>query len=141
MDTKEKKLKAIADAAAKKNISLDSILKYVEKTPAKTHDKKYQFVFHWIRLARPMYKKKGFSIRKVHIRLCKHPRFHYLLDGFYKASEKKKFNDKSFKDYPDHSFIKDLPTKGLYKRYRLCERLFKDTPLINKRFLKATLDS
>jgi len=93
MDTKEKKLKAIADAAAKKNISLDTILKYVEKTPAKTHDKKYQFVFHWIRLARPMYKKKGFSNRKVHIRLCKHPRFHYLLDGFYKASEKKKFND------------------------------------------------
>ena len=122
MDTKEKKLKAIADAAAKKNISLDSILKYVEKTPAKTHDKKYQFVFHWIRLARPMYKKKGFSIRKVHIRLCKHPRFHYLLDGFYKASEKKKFNDKSFKDYPDHGFIKDLPTKGLYARYKLCER-------------------
>ena len=93
MDTKEKKLKAIADAAAKKNISLDSILKYVEKTPAKTHDKKYQFVFHWIRLARPMYKKKGFSPRKVNIRLCKHPRFHYLLDGFYKASEKKLFND------------------------------------------------
>ena len=141
MDTKEKKLKAIADAAAKKNISLDSILKYVEKTPAKTHDKKYQFVFHWIRLARPMYKKKGFSPRKVNIRLCKHPRFHYLIDGFYKASEKKKFNDKSFKDYPDHSFIKDLPTKGLYARYKLCERLFKQTPLVNKRFLKITLDS
>ena len=141
MDTKEKKLKAIADAAAKKNISLDSILKYVEKTPAKTHDKKYQFVFHWIRLARPMYKEKGFSLRNVHIRVCKHPRFHYLLDGFYKASEKKKFNDKSFKDYPDHSFIKDLPTKGLYARYKLCERLFKQTPLVNKRFLKITLDS
>jgi len=29
MDTKQKKLKAIADAAAKKNISLDSILKYL----------------------------------------------------------------------------------------------------------------
>ena len=141
MDAKQKKLKAIADAATKKNISLDSILKYVEKTPAKTHDKKYQFVFHWIRLARPMYKKKGFSPRKVNIRLCKHPRFHYLLDGFYKASEKKKFNDKSFKDYPDHSFIKDLPTKGLYARYKLCERLFKQTPLVNKRFLKITLDS
>jgi len=73
--------------------------------------------------------------------LCKHPRFHYLLDGFYKASEKKKFNDNTKKLYNEKNFIKDLETHGLYARFKLCERLFSQTPLINKRFLKATLDS
>ena len=51
----------------------------------------------------------------------------------------KKFNDKSFKDYKDVSYINDLPTNGLFKRYKLCERLFKQTPLVNKRFLNSVL--
>ena len=141
MDTKAKQLKKIADLAASKNISLSSILKYVEKTPAKTHDKKMKFVFIWCRLARPIFNKKGFSNRKVHIRLAKHPRFHHLLDGFYKDAEKKKFNDKTLKNYNEKTLIKDLDTNGLYALYKLCERLFKQTPLVNSRFLKSVIGS
>ena len=85
--------------------------------------------------------KKGFSNRKVHIRLAKHPRFHHLLDGFYKDAEKKKFNDKTLKNYNEKTLIKDLDTNGLYARYKLCERLFKQTPLVNSRFLKSVIGS
>ena len=141
MDT-EAKLKKIKILALQKEIPLDQVINYLKGVPSKSaaKRKKYSFVSYWIKLARPAYKKKGFSPRQVHIRLAKHPRFHHIIDEVHTKKDKEKFNDKSFKDYKDHNFIKDLPTKGLYARYKLCERLFKDTPLVNKKFLDILLN-
>ena len=140
MDT-ETKLKKLAALAVEKEIPLSQIINYVEKLPSKAaaKNKKYSFVFYWIRLARTAYNKKGFTNRQVHIRLCKHPRFHYIIDDHYKGDAKLKFYDKTEKDYKDTNFIKDLITKGLFARYKLCERLFEATPLVNKRFLDSIL--
>jgi len=136
------KLRKIAELAAEKEIPLSQVLKYVEKIPskAKAKNKKYSFVFYWIRLARPAYNKKGFSVRKTHIRLSKHPRFHHIIDSHYSKKNQKKFYDKTRKDYKSpESFIKDINSNGLFARYKLCERLFKETPLVNKRFLDSVL--
>ena len=91
------KLKRIAALAAEKDIPLSQVLKYVEKVPskAKSKNKKYSFVFYWIRLARPAYNKKGFSVRKINIRLANHLRFHHIIDDHYSKKDKKKFYDKT----------------------------------------------
>ena len=140
MDT-EKKLEKIKILAYQKNVSLDQVINYVQGIPSKAtaNDKKYTFVYYWTKLAAPAYKKKNFSVRQIHIRLAKHPKFKNIIDQYYKGENKKKFNDKSYKDYKDVSYINDLPTNGLFKRYKLCERLFKQTPLVNKRFLNSVL--
>ena len=135
------KLKKIAALAAEKDIPLAQVLKYVEKIPSKTKakNKKYSFVFYWIRIARPAYNKKGFSPRKINIRLAKHPRFHHIIDDHYSKKDKKKFYDKTSKDYKGTNYIKDIHTNGLFARYKLCERLFKATPMVNKIFLDSVL--
>ena len=135
------KLKKIAALAAEKDIPLSQVLKYVEKIPSKTKskNKKYSFVFYWIRLARPAYNKKGFSVRKINIRLANHPRFRHIIDNHYSKKDQKKFYDKTQKDYKSSNFIKDIYSNGLFARYKLCERLFKETPLVNKRFLDSVL--
>ena len=140
MDT-EKKLEKIKLIAKQKNVSLDQVINYVQGIPSKAtaNDKKYTFVYYWTKLAAPAYMKKNFSVRQIHIRLAKHIKFQKIVDEYYKGENKKQFNDKSFKTYTDKTFINDLPTNGLFKRYKLCERLFKQTPLVNKRFLNSVL--
>ena len=105
------KLRKIAELAAEKEIPLSQVLKYVEKIPSKSKakNKKYSFVFYWIRLARPAYNRKGFSVRKINIMLAKHPRFHHIIDNHYSKKDQKKFYDRTRKDYKSpESFIKDI---------------------------------
>ena len=140
MGTDDKLLKEIKNIAKVNKIPLKQVFNYVKnlKPKKKNLDLKYEIVFLFTWLARPLWGKKGWSKRKAIVRTAKHPRFKKILDNHYKGAARKAFDDKTKKDYNSSSHIKDLGTIGLYKRYKLVDN--KLNRLASKKFLDTILD-
>tara|TARA_R110002051_G_scaffold302457_2_gene370841 strand:- start:388 stop:870 length:483 start_codon:yes stop_codon:yes gene_type:complete len=123
MGTDDKLLKEIKNICKVKKIPLEQVFNYVNnlRVRKKKQDIGEEIFFLFIRLARPLWGKKGWSKRKAMVRVAKHLRFKKILDKYFKGADRKAFEDTTLKEYTEKSFIKDLRTVGLYKRYKLIE--------------------
>ena len=84
-------------------------------------------------------KDKKFSPRKVQIRVAKSKLFDAVLDKHITGAKRKAFNDTATKEYnTDKTFIIDIKTKGLFKKFRLVERCYGE--YFNTELFKTVMD-
>jgi len=84
-------------------------------------------------------KDKKFSPRKVQMRVAKSAALDSILDKHFKGNKRKAFDDKTEKTYNiNKTFVKDVKSKGLFKKFRLVERCYGQ--YFNTELFKTVMD-